>query len=387
MPVFSKHAVVIVDGETGTFKTSTLKELGANVQWRNTHGQSDTRPEDVKVYRTHYLPMLDPMGRNDTKNDGSSLFSEYSNLHARRLIVEQCRKEDIRHLNWYQLHVRASPRSLDDIRRTIQDVSAFLEGQLGYLVILVAHCFDPSDMTGIKELLSEDRLPSKNGRPVILPFYPPHHIPPPSIVATERFIDIKEGDYEGNWAQMKRYMPRMGPYEFVFQNEHCTTCDQTGDRRLMGPCHKGPIRREHDTPVQVHCHPKSTEEIHGDIVPARGSRLLDRAGKILAPVNPLAAAGAALAGVGIELFEADKCSPCGKCINTPGCMLRWECCKNEQDAEGCKEIQQCSNCREEIGGTQGCLVRCMSCNKNPTEAESGCDYFNKVAHVIEVKDA
>ena len=38
-------------------------------------------------------------------------------------------------------------------------------------------------------------------------------------------------------------------------------------------------------------------------------------------------------------------------------------------------------------GTQGCLVRCMSCNKNPTEAESGCDYFNKVAHFIEVKDA
>lgn len=126
--------------------------------------------------------------------------------------------------------------------------------------------------------------------------------------------------------------------QFVYQNEHCTTCDQTGDRRVMGPCHKGPIRREHDTPVQVHCHPKSTEEIHGDIVPARGSRLLDRAGKILAPVNPLAAAGAALAGVGIELFEADKCSSCGKGINTPGCMLRWECCKNEQDAEGCKEV-------------------------------------------------
>ena len=190
MPVFSKHAVVIVDGETGTFKTSTLKELGANVQWRNTHGQSGkshARPSLIIRYQTggcqsvsHPLPahavspspprrltFSDPMGRNDTKNDGSSLFSEYSNLHARRLIVEQCRKEDIRHLNWYQLHVRASPRSLDDIRRTIQDVSAFLEGQLGYLVILVAHCFDPSDMTGIKELLSEDRLPSKNGRPVI----------------------------------------------------------------------------------------------------------------------------------------------------------------------------------------------------------------------------
>ncbi|RSH80184.1 hypothetical protein EHS25_007194 [Saitozyma podzolica] len=138
-----------------------LKELGGNIQWHHTGGHSATRPEDVCICPTLKDPMLDNMGRNDTHDSGITVFSLFSNLQVLRLIVAACKAASIRHLLSYQLHVRSSPRMLLEFRKAINEVDQFLNGNMGYLLVLVISCMDPNEMIGVDALLKD--CPSRNG--------------------------------------------------------------------------------------------------------------------------------------------------------------------------------------------------------------------------------
>ncbi|RSH83793.1 hypothetical protein EHS25_005408 [Saitozyma podzolica] len=215
MPQFSQlsqssqvRALIMRDGDTGTFKSSLCKALGGDAQVQRSVGESITGPSDVRVVDTPGLPMLDPMGHNDTRGDGGS-YGRFSDLEVKKLIIGTWAEAGYDHIASFHLHLPASCRTLRIYHDTLAFAYDILDGHLGHLVIFMVNCLDPDGFIGIDVLVK--KYQSKNGPPKIVALYHPQQTPSPSVVATNRYLHFLEGQVARNWEAIDAISPKVPP--------------------------------------------------------------------------------------------------------------------------------------------------------------------------------
>ncbi|KAI9631816.1 uncharacterized protein MKK02DRAFT_41445 [Dioszegia hungarica] len=285
MPIYKPdpETVCTVSGSTGTFKTSLAQRLGADCKWTDTL-LSDTRPDEVKFLRTYIGLLLQINGINDNRlnSDGSQQFTDTA---TRNSVVRACSKGRHSLIKWHFLHVRAHTRSEDDIGREFRFACELLQNNLVNLIIMVVGAGSEEVGAPVRALIAQavakvkEVDPSIVGEPTLIYLYPPFEdIPERILKATPkplayRYETALPGDgkqkmeaiYRANAAGLHALLPSVTPIQHADFSHNCSNCSETGDHRIMGPCHCGPFALAHGAIRTYRDHLGTISHRHGQL--------------------------------------------------------------------------------------------------------------------------
>lgn len=131
-------------------------------------------------------------------------------------------------------------------------------------------------------------------------------------------------------------------------SHNCSNCSETGDHRIMGPCHCGPFALAHGAIRTYRDHLGTISHRHGQLrrEPSQLAQVLGPAvavGGASVPLGSIAIPGQVIgvaASILIYALADVRCVDCGGRAFDDGCRAVWSCCLDKVDAYGCSVVSR-----------------------------------------------